>query len=169
MRRGGERGRDEGDRHLRAVAGAGGGRPGLALRPVVGARLRPAGGAAGGRGVEESGGALRRRRGGPGDKGPQDRRRRRCPPRHGLSLTPRIGTSPPHLRTALFFERTAETENDGIILVIRIRKIRRKRRRRSELIKLIVAACCMCVNARVSLKKTMYVIVCSSVPGVNWQ
>nr|ACN33302.1 unknown [Zea mays] len=118
MRRGGERGRDEGDRHLRAVAGAGGGRPGLALRPVVGARLRPAGGAAGGRGVEESGGALRRLRGGPGDKGPQDRRRRRCPPRHGLSLTPRIGTSPPHLRTALlFFERTAETENDGIILI----------------------------------------------------
>jgi hypothetical protein len=88
MRRGGERGRDEGGRHQRPVAGAAGGRPGLARGPVVGARLRPAGGAAGGRGVEESGGMLRRQRGVPGDQGSQDRR---CPPGHGLT-PPRIGT-----------------------------------------------------------------------------
>jgi hypothetical protein len=83
MRGGGERGRHEGDRHQRAVAGASGRRPGLARRPVVGARLRPACGAPGGHGLEESGGLFRRRRGVVGDKGSQERQ---CSPSHRLRI-----------------------------------------------------------------------------------
>lgn len=95
MRRGGERRRrHEGGRRQRAVAGgaaaASAGRPGLARRAVVGARLRPARRAAGGRGLEESGGLLRRRRGVARDQGAQVRRRPPNGGRHRL----RILTSP---------------------------------------------------------------------------